>query len=56
MKKRQRAALHRKQRANAEMRAAHVYRRTFAEMRAETMNSLLTPAEYAVWNKLHRHD
>lgn len=59
MKKKQRGALHKKQRVHVHpphTRAPRVYRKDFATLRAEAMDGVLTPAEMAVWDRTHRHD
>lgn len=56
MKKKKRGALHAKHRASISSRSARVYRRDFATLRAEAMDSVLSPAEHAVWERIPRHD
>ncbi len=56
MKKRKCGVKPHKHRASTHPRSARVYRRNFASLRAEAMDSVLTPAEQTVWRKVHRHD
>ena len=57
MKKKKRGALHAKHRASTHPRDSRARREDFAALRAEAMDSVLTPAEHAVWEKVHhRHD
>ncbi len=56
MKKRKRGVKPHTRLTRTRPRSARVYRRDFSAMRAEAMDSVLTPAEYAVWERIHRHD
>ena len=57
MKKKKRGVLHAKPRASISSRFARVSHKDFAALRAEAMDNVLTPAEQAVWERVHyRHD
>lgn len=53
MRKKTRTAKYAKNRVRTHPRAPRAYCRSFAEKRAEAMDSMLTPKEQAAWNKIH---
>ena len=56
MKKKGCGVKRQKHHASTRPRSTRVYRRDFSAMRAEAMGKVLTPAEQAVWERVHRHD